>query len=203
MNPLLLKVDVPMSNFRTSFAGGFRESYPVPPHSTCYGMLLSLIGEWNKWEYKTDSELAIGMVTTPSKSQVLRTQHRYKKDNLLERSNRIPDYIEVLSNVGFVLGVKGRLADKVHTALTNSETIDRHGSLSLGESIYIVNAIDILEFEDIEANWLVQSEDGFLALPCWVDPSMKFTRWNSFSFQRKSGIPNLAWTKINGGWGNE
>ena len=44
MEPLCLFVDVPMSSFRPMWSREYQETYPAPPPSTIYGMLLSLIG---------------------------------------------------------------------------------------------------------------------------------------------------------------
>ena len=41
---LPLFVDVPMAAFRPRWAREYQESYPVPPPSTLFGMLLSLVG---------------------------------------------------------------------------------------------------------------------------------------------------------------
>ena len=41
---LVLRVDVPMTGLRPMWAREYQETYPVPPPSTIYGMLLSLIG---------------------------------------------------------------------------------------------------------------------------------------------------------------
>ena len=41
---LVLRVDVPMTGLRPMWAREYQETYPAPPPSTIYGMLLSLIG---------------------------------------------------------------------------------------------------------------------------------------------------------------
>ena len=41
---LVLRVDVPMTGLRPMWAREYQETYPAPPPSTIYGMLLSLVG---------------------------------------------------------------------------------------------------------------------------------------------------------------
>ena len=41
---LILRVDVPMTGLRPMWAREYQETYPAPPPSTIYGMLLSLVG---------------------------------------------------------------------------------------------------------------------------------------------------------------
>ena len=42
---LALKVSVPVACFRKGFAREFWETEELPPPATCYGFLLSLVGE--------------------------------------------------------------------------------------------------------------------------------------------------------------
>ena len=41
---LVMRVNVPMTGLRPMWAREYQETYPAPPPSTIYGMLLSLIG---------------------------------------------------------------------------------------------------------------------------------------------------------------
>ncbi len=48
---IALKVEVPIACFRQSRAREYIETYPVPPPSTVYGMLLSLLGEVDRYKH--------------------------------------------------------------------------------------------------------------------------------------------------------
>lgn len=45
MNSVALYIDVPCATFRNSRNREYGHTYPVPPPSTVYGMLLSFVGE--------------------------------------------------------------------------------------------------------------------------------------------------------------
>ncbi len=48
---IALRVVAPYGSFRKSFARSFAETYSLPPPSTVYGMLLSLVGERFRWRH--------------------------------------------------------------------------------------------------------------------------------------------------------
>lgn len=62
MTTIALKVEVPIACFRHSRAREYAETYPVPPPSTVYGMLLSLIGETDRYKH-CGTQLAIALIT--------------------------------------------------------------------------------------------------------------------------------------------
>lgn len=45
MKSVAIYIDVPVATFRQSYAREYGKTYPYPPHSTVYGLLLSLVGE--------------------------------------------------------------------------------------------------------------------------------------------------------------
>ncbi len=71
MNPIALYVHVPCATFRTSYSREYGKTYPVPPPSTVYGMLLSLVGETDARRH-CGVRLAIAMISQPQKSTILR-----------------------------------------------------------------------------------------------------------------------------------
>lgn len=81
MDILQLYVSVPIAGFRVAQAREYWETYPCPPPSTVYGMLLSLVGEPNRLLHQV-AELAIALVSEPQHSVVLRTLWRLKEKNL-------------------------------------------------------------------------------------------------------------------------
>lgn len=56
---IIFRVDVPIASFPTSRSREYRASYPVPPPSTVYGMLLSLVGETDRYRH-CGVKIAIG-----------------------------------------------------------------------------------------------------------------------------------------------
>src|SRR5580698_6611124 len=91
-------VTVPVACFRKGLAREYLETEPLPPPATCYGFLLSLVGE-------TDRRRHIGCRVSPvllSKlptSVVLRTVWRVKKTPLGSSGNTRPDYQQLLTGV--------------------------------------------------------------------------------------------------------
>lgn len=86
-----LQVEVPIACFRQSWAREFAETYPVPPPATVYGMLLSLLGEWDRHRY-CGSQLAIALLSQPQLSTVIRTLRRFKTKDIQHPNNARPDY---------------------------------------------------------------------------------------------------------------
>jgi CRISPR-associated protein Cas5/DevS len=73
-------VTVPVACFRKGAAREYLETEIVPPPSTCYGFLLSLIGEQNRRRH-LGSRVTCGYVGRSVKSTVLRTLWRLKESN--------------------------------------------------------------------------------------------------------------------------
>lgn len=81
MDTLKLYVSVPLASFRVAQAREYWESYPCPPPSTVYGMLLSLVGEENRLVHQ-GAEIALAVLGEPCRSVALRTLWRVKEKNL-------------------------------------------------------------------------------------------------------------------------
>lgn len=205
---IALHVEVPIACFRQSRAREYAETYPVPPPSTVYGMLLSIVGEVDRYKH-CGTELAIAMLSEPAQSTVIRTFRRFKKKEISDPSNARPDYQELLTDIRFILWVragndatKPTLQERLQTAFSHPESIDRFGGLCLGESRDLINAITLLpaSYRGEALRWLVQDEDGLLTLPYWVDHvGSRSTRWLRYVLQNASDQhqpPDSAWTEI-------
>lgn len=205
---LALKVEVPIASFRQSRAREYAETYPVPPPSTVYGMLLSIVGEINRYRH-CGTRLAIALLSQPQKSTVLRTFRRFKKKEIGDPSNARPDYQELLTDIEFIVWItsvteaeRPTLVERLQVAFTSPETINRFGGLSLGESRDLVNSVALLteNTQNKSLHWLVRDEDGLLTLPYWVDHvGSRGTRWMRYSLLDVSNQwqpPDLAWTEI-------
>jgi len=205
---LALEVEVPIASFRQSRAREYAESYPVPPPSTVYGMLLSIVGEMNRYKH-CGTRLAIALVSQPQKSTVIRTFRRFKKKDIHDPSNARPDYQELLTDVRFIAWVDAgtdnsqlTLPERLEIAFANPAAINRFGGLCLGESRDLVNAVTLLpKNHQVKLfQWLVCDENGLLTLPYWVDHvGSKGTHWQRYLILEPSELshpPEPAWTLI-------
>ncbi|MBE9125497.1 MULTISPECIES: type I-MYXAN CRISPR-associated protein Cas5/Cmx5/DevS [unclassified Coleofasciculus] len=203
-----LEVEVPIACFRVSRAREYAETYPVPPPATVYGMLLSMVGELDRYQH-CGVKLAIALLSEPEKSTVIRTFRRFKNKEIFHPTNARPDYQELLSDIRFVVWVASgtdaaqpRLSERLRDAIANPETVNRFGGLSLGESRDLINAINLLpeNYHGESLQWLVQQEDGLLTLPSWVDHvGSQGTRWARFQLLSPSDVsepPENAWIEI-------
>ncbi|MGL6338903.1 MAG: type I-MYXAN CRISPR-associated protein Cas5/Cmx5/DevS [Waterburya sp.] len=204
---IALKIDVPIASFPTSRSREYRDTYPVSPPSTIYGMLLSLVGETDRYKH-CGVKIAIALVSEPAKSITLRTMRRFKRKTLDHKKNTRPDFQEILTGVELIVWVNQgeeqdnlSLGDRLTAAFANPSSINRFGALCLGESRDLVNSVDLItEMNfDLPLKYLIQDEYGELSLPYWVDHvGSKNTRWLRYSFEDKSqqDPPNSAWTII-------
>ncbi len=203
-----LYVSVPVASFRVARAREYFETYPCPPPSTIYGMLLSLIGETNRHNHE-GAEIAVALMSQPEWSVILRTLWRVKSNKIPPGigENKRPDYQELLTGLKLAVWVKmGKeqtdisLAEKVLTVLGKPQDTNRFGGLSLGESTHLVDELRLLRQSDgVEGHFLVADESGNLALPIWPDHVGSFTRWGQYRLIKGSmgeGLPENAWTVI-------
>lgn len=183
-----LLVTVPVCSFRKGYAREFLETEEIPPPSTVYGFLLSLVGEEERLNH-VGTEIAYAVLIRPETSVVLRTVWRVKDGGKGKETavgigvNRRPDYQEVLTGLAIGIWIKpGRLAERIRLAGAEPGRIDRFGGLSLGESKDLVN--DVVwspGWTHQEAQWVVGDVNGNLPLPVWVDHvGSKDTVWKQF-----------------------
>lgn len=208
-----LFVEVPIACFRQSRAREYAETYPVPPPATVYGMLLSCVGEVNRFRH-IGVKLAIAMLSNPEKSTVIRTFRRFKKKEIADPTNARPDYQELLTDIRFVVWVNSQaeveqnLVNRLEQAFLSSETVSRFGGLCLGESRDLVNEIKLLtsdqelrSAQQTDYQWLLRDSQGLLTLPYWVDHvGSQGTRWDRYHLDHPSNAintpPETAWTEI-------
>lgn len=186
-----LYVTVPVACFRMAHAREFWETHPVPPPSTCYGFLLSLVGEQDRKRH-VGCRVTSGVFGEPSVSVVLRTLWRIKTAKLPPGvgNNKTPGHQQLLTNVELVIwldsteerGEAPTLETRVEGALAPDRRgrNDRFGGLSLGESTHMVNEVRLLT-EEVMSALRGSSPDGAgtvrmyrergqgLTLPVWVD----------------------------------
>ena len=207
MNLVALYIDVPCATFRTSRSREYGKTYLVPPPSTVYGMLLSLVGETNS-EKHCGVRLAIAMLSQPQKSRVLRKMRRFKEKDYGHSRNTIPEQQEILTDIKFIVwvessreSVKPTLVERIKQAKANPTTVKRFGCLYLGESNDLVSSIRLAQERHFSQNkqWLVKSNEGNITLPYWVDHvGSRGTRWQRYCLEELdwNTPPDNSWTAI-------
>lgn len=187
-----LHVTVPVACFRKGMAREYLETEELPPPATCYGFLLSLVGETDRRRHQ-GCRVTAGLVGGTARSVVLRTIWRVKKAPLGSPGNTRPDYQELLTGASasspFVelvvwidsseesVGTPTHLESRVVVALDPARRgqVHRFGGLSLGESTHLVDSVWTLD--GVRAGELARrpyrvfllSDEGRLTLPVWVD----------------------------------
>jgi CRISPR-associated protein Cas5t len=182
-------VTTPVACFRKGLAREYLETEPVPPPATCYGFLLSLVGEIDRRRHLGCRVVPV-LLNRPQTSVVLRTVWRVKKTPLGSPGNTRPDYQQLLTGPSaddpFVAvlvwldsseesGEQPALEARVRDALTNPPGISRFGGLSLGESTHLVDEVSLFEARTAErlrtrsGHSFLLADRGRLTLPVWVD----------------------------------
>jgi CRISPR-associated protein Cas5t len=188
-----LHVTVPIACFRKGMAREYLETEPLPPPATCYGFLLSLVGEIDRHRH-IGCRVTAGLIGSTRISVVLRTVWRVKEKASPQGSgtNARPDYQQLLTGgsadrpfIELVMWLDSaeemtsddRLEDRVRVALDPNQrsSVSRFGGLSLGESAHMVDSVSMLD--DVRRQSLSQHllrtfelhPQGALTLPVWVD----------------------------------
>ena len=186
-----LYVHVPVASFRKGLAREYLETELIPPPSTCYGFLLSLVGETDRRRH-IGTRVVPQIIGRPDLSVVLRTVWRVKSKPLGSSGNTRPDYQQLLTDIRLVIWLDSSaeqsvketstLEDRVLDALEPDRRgkVQRFGGLSLGESTHLVNEVLPLERARTADDWsnripqetgdaFVLSQDGRFTLPVLVD----------------------------------
>ena len=211
MKSIGLYVSVPVASFRVPRAREYFETFPIPPPATVYGMLLSVVGETNRRVHE-GTEIAVGLLSEPEYSVVLRTLWRVKNKNsgLGLGENRRPDFQELLTDVRLAIWIREsdseaselKFVERIKEALKNPSIINRFGGLALGESTHLVDEVRFLHSsEQTFCRMLLNDDDGDLSLPIWADHVGSNTTWGQFSLNEidlsnDESIPEKAWVKI-------
>lgn len=166
-------VTVPVACFRKGLAREYLETEPLPPPATCYGFLLSLVGETDRRKHLR-ARVAPVLLNRPPTSVVLRTVWRVKKTPLGSPGNTRPDYQQLLSEVKLAIWLESvELEERVRTALVNPASVTRFGGLSLGESTHMVDEVCLLDRVRDRlpptGRAFMTAPKGRMTLPVWVD----------------------------------
>ena len=145
-----IRVTVPVACFRKGLAREYLETEQLPPPATCYGFLLSLVGETDRRRH-IGCRISPVILNQPDLSVVLRTVWRVKSKPLGSSGNTRPDFQQLLTGVELVLWLDS--ADETPNGPTLEQRIDdavfkkrfadisRFGGLSLGESTHLVDDV--------------------------------------------------------------
>ena len=200
-----LYISVPVASFRVPRAREYFESFPCPPPSTVYGMLLSLVGEVDRRQHE-GTEIAIALLSGPEYSVVLRTLWRVKdrKEGPGLGNNRRPDFQELLTDTQIAVWVRNgetksdrpSLTSRVADAMLQPYAVKRFGGLSLGESTHLVNDIKTLNSDSISGRLLKRQNDGDLSLTIWPDHVGGATRWGQYALTNEIEINQTALDKM-------
>jgi CRISPR-associated protein Cas5t len=175
-------VTVPIACFRKGLAREYLETEPMPPPATCYGFLLSLVGETDRRQH-IGVRLCPVILNKPETSVVLRTVWRVKKSPLGSPGNTRPDYQQLLSPIQLLIWIDSAqeatpkpLEQRVRSTLDQPAGVTRFGGLSLGESTHLVDEVSRFEpdhprFASLPARGqaFLLADRGRLSLPIWVD----------------------------------
>lgn len=196
-----------MTGLRPMWAREYQETYPAPPPSTIYGMLLSLIGvEREDKDRHIGLRIAIAMAENAEdsfwqrreKGRIFRKFRRVAqaKKNADPLADRRPDYQELLLGLVFWLWIddsqaKHPLCGEIRKALDPSKRgkIVRHGALSLGESSHMVNEISTGR-PCGRGRYVAPCKNGFLSMPIWSDHNTDRPTLHNFEIREPEELAN-------------
>lgn len=174
---IALELSVPFACWRRGHARSFFETEFVPPPSTCYGALLSFVGEHERGRHR-GARVTGGIVGMPQVSTVLRKMWRIKsaKEPQGRGQNATPDFqqLVVQSRVIIVLDVGEEvpgqcLEARVREALQTPDAVVREGGWCLGESTHLIDEVAEVSVLPQGTRLFLAREDGGVSLPVWVD----------------------------------
>jgi CRISPR-associated protein Cas5t len=201
-----LYLDCPCASFPRSFARDYKETYRYPPPSTIYGLLLSLVGETNRYAH-LGVKLAIGIIgNDPPISRILRKQrhHKFSRDHMgtypASKFSK-PNFQELLTDLRIAVRLDSseesatvKLTERVAIALSTPAQITRFGGLSLGESWAMVNGIRAYREGDGAIRWLIKDNRGLISLPIWINRKTGQGTFQRFSWS--TGWHENCWVTI-------
>jgi CRISPR-associated protein Cas5t len=173
-----LHVTVPIACWRKGPARELLETELLPPPATCYGALLSLVGESDRERHR-GCRVSAGLLNEPGRSTVLRTLWRIKTASKAQgnEENARPDFQQLAIHAELMIWCDSAdepdpatgLEARVRSAVALS--VDRFGGWSLGESTHLINDFWLRDdgVPPSACRAFLEESDGNLTLPVWVD----------------------------------
>ncbi len=159
---IVLGLYAPSASSRPWAKNDVETSHEVVAPSTVYGMLLSLLGEFDKKRY-IGSKVACSYLRKPLVSREVRSSIRLHKPSQEGTSN--PKVFEFFTDVSMVLSVEGELAIALNEAFDGSVEIVRDGGLYLGDSNSLISYIERFdtpeEAAEFERSYLLAGNDSY------------------------------------------
>lgn len=178
---LALKLSIPIASWRKGHARELWESEALPPPATCYGALLSLVGECDRERHRGCCITAGLLNPAAPPSTVLRTLWQIKDKNAAQGNgqNAGPEFQQLVINTDLLIfcdrgaepAESESLEERVRRALVAPASISRFGGWSLGESTHLINDVWLLPDAlppGVCRTFLCEAQ-GDLTLPVWVD----------------------------------
>lgn len=225
---LWLYIQAPFAAFRTFTAGSFRPTAPTVTPSAAYGLLLNLAGiEMRHDDGKSPmtliaeglpkAEIAIGSLVKTVQHNLFQQLHNYPAGNTGaehapackgNKYNITPVRRAFLSNLRVCLGVRGNesLERQILNGLEGGGPT-RYGLPFLGDSNFLPDRIDVLEFPRLARWWVpiydTDSQDGITLdaarLTVTID-RQDLSRTKNPLFQTAqemtNEVPASAWVKV-------
>jgi len=141
VNPVPIRIEVPVCAFRPYESREYQDTFPIPPPSTVYGMLLSFLGIRREDKAKHRGvEMALALPDEPGRTARSRVFRKLRRGSDLETTR--PDYQDLLLDLKLWIWLRPGLDSSVPplstlipAAISDTKMIgQRSGGLSLGES---------------------------------------------------------------------
>ncbi|MBI5488456.1 MAG: type I-MYXAN CRISPR-associated protein Cas5/Cmx5/DevS [Deltaproteobacteria bacterium] len=177
---IALELTVPFACWRKGHAREFVETSVLPPPATCYGALLSLVGETDPQRHR-GCRVTAGLLNEPQVSVVLRTFWQIKKLEVGQGRgpNAGPDYQQLVVGAKLVVWCDSAdepdpaagLEARVRRAMRDPGAVSRFGGWSLGESTHLINDARLLDggAPPGPCRTFVTDPTGTVTMPVWVD----------------------------------
>lgn len=173
----IIEFYAPYASFRNMYTlNNIYETHEIAPPSTCYGFLLSLVGEYNKLKHE-GVRLSTGLFSKPAVNTVLQFVRRLKEKDYNNKSNSIPTWTQFLTDYHGVIFIDSSdeqggqsLEDRVQRAISDPNSTGRKFPLVIGDNTSIVDDVRVIEWEEGKrANVFLTRPRGTLTLTSWVD----------------------------------